>query len=261
MLEEVLSPIRQQAALSWVHVDDFVIIAEPHRICQLRDQLLQRLTTASFTINTHKSQLTPVSAIDYLGLRINLEKRFYTLDRKHIATFLKLTKMDLSKLSGRQQKSVRGFLSFVLSTTARQYAYLNAPLPHLTALIQGIQHLAGFRIQFRPPRKPPFVYVDATPFQLGILDTKSRQAMAIPLRGFQAQNELMALLVAIALYGQERRYITDVSASLCLQKRSKFAFIPKVILQSLNPRIFYVSTLHNLADPVSRGPPGVYFMR
>lgn len=222
--------------------------------------LLQRLTTAGFTINNQKSQLTPVTAIDYLGLRINFEKRYFTLDRKHITTFIKLANTDLTTLSGRQQRSVRGFLSFILSTTAHQYAFINAPLPHLTALLQGIQHLAGFQIQFRPPRKPPFVYVDATPSQLGILDMKTRQAMAIPHNGFQAHNELMALLLAISLYGQHRRYITDVSASLCLQKRSKFAFIPKVILQSLNPRNFYVSTSRNLADPVSRGPPGVYFM-
>lgn len=260
VLEEALAPIRQHAALSWVHVDDFVIIAAPHKICQLRDLLLDRLTTAGFTVNTTKSQLTPVYAIDYLGLRINLEKRYFTLDRKHLATFDKLSNMDLSNCTGRQQRSIRGFLSFVLSTTARQYAYINAPLPRLIALICGIQHLAGFKILFRPPRKPPFVYVDATTFQLGIYDTESRQAMAIPRQGHQAQNELMALLVAIALYGQKRRYITDVSASLSLQKRSRFAFVPKIILQSLNPRIFFVSTLYNLVDPVSRGSPGVYFL-
>lgn len=216
VLEEALAPIRDQAALSWVHVDDFVILAEPHKIEQLRDTLLDRLQTVGFTVNKNKSQLTPVHAIDYLGLRINLEKRFFTLDRKHLSTFDKISRMDFSRCTGRQERSIRGFLSFVLSSTARQYAFLNAPLARLVALLLGIQRLAGFKIRLRPPRKPPFVYVDATPSQIAVFDTKSGQAMAIPRQGHQAHNELMALLLAIAIYGQKRRYVTDASASLSL---------------------------------------------
>lgn len=238
----------------------FSVIAKPQDIEELRDTLISRLQTAGFTINMDKSQLQPASAIDYLGLRINLQRRYFTLDRKHLTTFRKLAATDLSQLSARMQRSVRGFLSFVLSSTVRQYAFINAPLPALVCLLQGVRDIAGFHVKFRPPRKPPYIYVDATPTQLDILDTHTRQAFAIPHSGYQAQNELLALILAVSLFGQRRGYITDVTASLCLQKRSFYAFIPKVIISSLNPRIFYVPTGANRADPVSRGPPGVFLV-
>ena len=93
--------IRDQAALSWVHVDDFLIVAAPHIIETLRDILISRLNTAGFTINYKKSQLQPVCALNYLGLRLNLEKRYFTLDWKHISTFKKLADTDLANLSVR----------------------------------------------------------------------------------------------------------------------------------------------------------------
>lgn len=258
ILEEILAPIRSQAVLSWVHVDDFLIIAQPQDIEQLRNTLMTRLQTAGFTINEEKSQLQPTTAIDYLGLRINMQRRYFALDKKHLNTFRKLVATDLSALSTRVQRSVRGFLSFVLSTTVRQYAFINAPLQDLVSLIKGIRDIAGFFVRFRPPRKPPYLYVDATPTQLGILDVSTRQAFAIPHKGHQAQNELLALILAVSLFGQTRRYITDVTASLYLQKRSFYAFIPKVVIASLNPRIFFVPTGANWADPISRDPPGVF---
>lgn len=55
VLQEILHPVQQAATLAWVHVDDFIVVAPPHEIENLRDTLLRRLDTAGFHINTNNN--------------------------------------------------------------------------------------------------------------------------------------------------------------------------------------------------------------
>ena len=77
VLEDVIRGPRKAAALSWVHVDDLLLVAEPHLIEGVTARVLEALSAAGFAVNTRKSQLAPVSHIAYLGLEISFIKRYF----------------------------------------------------------------------------------------------------------------------------------------------------------------------------------------
>lgn len=82
ILEEILQPVWKEAPLSWIHVDDILIAAPPHRITDLRQQLITSLRRAGFVINITKSQIRPSPKITYLGLDLDFNKRIYMPSQK-----------------------------------------------------------------------------------------------------------------------------------------------------------------------------------
>lgn len=118
--------------------------------------------------------------------------------------------------------------------------------------------MTQFTVQMQPPRKPPDLYIDATPWSIAIYDTLSQIAINLPSHQNQVHNELKALLLAVLTYGNTREYLTDCIASLCLQKRSTYAFAVKAMVASTNPRIRFVPSAKNLADKPSRDRYGIY---
>lgn len=260
VLQEILQPVQQQATLAWVHVDDFLVAAPPHKIEQLRDVLLRRLSIAGFHINTKKSQLTPTEEIEYLGLKIDFHRRGFAPSDEHVRTLLRLEQMKNQPFSRRQQASIRGFCVFLLSTAIRQYSLVNLPVQLLLRLMKALFRLTQFTVALQPLRKPPEVHVDATPWSIALYDTESHLAVNIPSQQHQAHNELKAPLLAVLLYGNTRQYVTDCIASLCLQKRSAYAFTIKSMVASVNPRIRFIPSARNLADRPSRGQFGAYYV-
>lgn len=145
VLEEVLATLCAEADISWVHVDDLMIVAPPQRIESLRDRLLQRLALAGFGVNQCKSQLTPVSRIEYLGLDIDLRKRYFQVAAAHLRTFALLFQLPIEKLRPKQQLSVRGFLTFIMAVAIRQYSPVKWPLISLMSFLRALYSITGFQ--------------------------------------------------------------------------------------------------------------------
>lgn len=255
---EITRPTAQLATLLWVHVDDIILIAPPHEITDLCQQLCTAITNAGFVINETKSQLTPTSRIRYLGIDIDMTKRCFRPTQAHLSALRLLYHQRHRRFTPQQQKTVQGYLAFLLSLTVRQYATLRLSIPLTLQLLWTTWHIQGLAIPLRPPRKPPPVYVDATPTSIAYYDPSTNTAECELRSGHQAHNELIALLWAHRRFGANRVYITDATANLCLQKRSAFAFGAKLALALTNAQVSFTPSKQNLADPYSRNRPGIY---
>lgn len=180
---------------------------------------------------------------------------------EHKRTLDKLLSTDQKRFSPRQSASIRGYLAFVLSATYRQYGFINRPIKFLLRLVHAARAAVGLRVSLRPARKPPDCFVDATPTSIAFYDPRTATAANVEREGYQAHNELLALLLAHSVYGEERRYVTDLRASLSLHKRSNFALYTKLFAAMHNLQVSYIASANNPADSWSRGPYGFFRQR
>lgn len=239
------------------HIDDIILIAPPHRIRKLLTELLQAIQAAGFIINTKKSQMEPVAEIDYLGIHINLHKRFFRPSETHLRALALLYRERFVRRTIAEIRTVKGFLAFLLSITLRQYALLRNREADTISLLYAIWKFNRLAIPLRPPRKPPPVHVDATPWSIAYYDPGTRTAECIISKNHQAHNELLALLWTFRRFANTHIYYTDAVPNLCLHKRSTFALAAKILL-ALNVQIQFIPGKKNLADKPSRSPPGIY---
>lgn len=161
VLNEVTRPVAKKATLLWTHVDDIIFLAPPHLISALLDELLRAIHDAGFIINLKKSQLQPSSAIDYLGIHIDLRWRCFRPSDTHLRALALLYRNRFARRSPAEVRTVKGFLAFLLSLTLRQYALLRQHEADTIRLLYAVWRFNRLVIPLRPPRKPPYVHVDA----------------------------------------------------------------------------------------------------
>lgn len=180
--------------MSWMsRINDIQVAAKPHLIHRLWATLIKRLRTADFQIDVRKSALNPSHSVNYLGLSIDFRRSFFKPIPDYIKTLARLLTLDTDKLSRRQSLSVYGFITFLFSIAARQYAALSWPFSQVLPLLKALFAVTAFRVLLRPPRTND--------------DPKTGFAYSQPLSGHQAHNELAALLAAFTLFRALRTLI------------------------------------------------------
>jgi hypothetical protein len=257
-LQELFAPLFTKMCVSWIHVDDLLLIAPLHTLLETLPALLALCHAVNLIVNVNKSQLEPTQKIDYLGLNIDLTKRTFQPALKHLRRVSELLDMT-EPLPEKLLPRVFGFLSFVLSITIRLYVPLRFPFVEAAAIFRWLIAKHLYVIPFAEPPAPP-CYVDATPSQVAIFDSVTNLVIALPAFHSQATNEMRALLLAVALFGKTREFVTDASAVLTLYKRSHQLFAARAIVAALNVRLHWTCSLCNPADPPSRDLPGTYRM-
>ena len=161
--------------MTWVHVDDILIVAPPHRIASATAKIVAAIQEAGFKINERKSQLKPVQRLDYVGLNLDFTRRTYAVSDVHVRNLLALKPLFETVQDDRTAAVLRGFATFILFNSVRQYAPLSFPLPVLFQVLWILAKRTRFKMPFLTPAAStaPAIYTDATPFTLAWRGTES----------------------------------------------------------------------------------------
>ena len=182
------------------------------------------------------------SKIDYLGLEINFPGQHFRPSAKHRETLLQMDPEVIDRAYGKPRARLQGYLAFFFAITVRLYGLLAHKPFVLLSLLRAIAQVTKWRTKFATLRKPATVHVDATPTRIAWYDTKTALAESVPRNSTQADNELMAMLLAIKRFGRSRSYATDNPSAMTLGKRSYRHLTRQAIASLTNVRIFYVCT-------------------
>lgn len=243
LLLEIFAPCRDRLQLSWLHVDDFLLVGRPKQLRQALTRLLVRLRASNFIVNKDTSILKPVKKLDYLGMTLDfIQQRFGPTKqhRKMSWTMLRATKVP-PRLHSKKDLHYRGFLAFTLSVSVSIFAILKMDWRHLRKYLYYNLTVAAL-VNFPWSRWSRTVFVDATPTALGILSHDF--AWHIPFRGSQMLNELLEFLITACMFPRAR-ILSDNYAALSLCKRDQKLIRWKLFVSSVNPHAPYVCSCCN----------------
>ena len=186
----------------------------PDRLRAIAPLVLSLLSDWNFVVNESKSQLSPVSVVNYLGLTLNFATRAYRPLSVHVKSFFQFaaTVSDSSPVKAK----FFGYAAFLLSSTIRIYPFF----PYSVVSLARLLHILWFRTRFImhrriPLPRPQVVASDATPTCIAFTTISTGFTFALPRLGFQTHNELYALLqailqVSISDFVTERLRVEDI---------------------------------------------------
>ena len=90
LVQEALAPLRSSVYVSWLHVDDLLFVDSPERLCAIASLVSALLAQWNFVGNTAKSQLTPCTVVNYLGLTLDFDSRSYKPLDAHVRAFFRI---------------------------------------------------------------------------------------------------------------------------------------------------------------------------
>ena len=262
LLQEALAPLRRAVFISWIHVDDLLIVDTPQRLAVIKPLLLSLLSSWNFVINAKKSQLQPSPLVEYLGLSLNFSTRVYAPLPCHIAAFFQFSRSVQSNSPPKLLERYFGHAAFLLSISIRLYPFFPSCPTSLTRLLAIVYKHTRFRMPMRVPQpRTVLVAADATPSAVAFINLRTGLTWAAPRVAFQTHNELYALLTAVLYFRRTATYLTDSAACLTLCKRSTYLLPLKIAVALISPQILWVPSASNPADFPSRsGRFGLYVL-
>lgn len=151
VLQEALAPLRRTVFLSWIHVDDLLVVDTPQRLSVIQPLLLSLLSSWNFSVNYKKSQLRPSPFVEYLGLSLNFCSREYAPSPCHIAAFFKLARSVHAGSPPKLLERFFGHAAFILSVSIRLYPFFPSCPASLTRLLAIVFKHTKFRMPMRVP--------------------------------------------------------------------------------------------------------------
>lgn len=262
---------------AWGHIDDFVIShKDPDQLRHTMKDVLRDLVLCGVRVNWKKTVAEPTRKLQVLGAIFDTVRNEATLseDRKALILHLFeiLHKADVLRLVTWQR--ILGHLAYVWPFIGAPW-FLLKPLyaaeddgrvPHdavRRAHLAWMENLKSISLRLVWDQ-PTVVYVDATPFQLGLVC--NNDYIAVPLHGTLPiyVSELLAIIYSMfyaLLHGIDQLHVySDNIGAIGTSRRLRGYFTPPLYmdilyrLKSIFCRftISYVNTLANPADYPSR---------
>lgn len=221
LLQEALAPLRSSVYVSWVHVDDLLFVDSPERLCVIASLVSALLAQWNFVVTTAKSQLTPCTVVNYLGLTLDFDSRSYKPLDAHVRAFFRIASSVSDSSPWARKEVYFGHAAFILASTLRLYPFFPYSVTRLTRFLHIVRAHTNFIMPMRvPPPRPSIVASDATPSCIAFTHVFTGFTFAAPRHAFQTHNELVALLHAVLYFRRSAVNFTDSTAVLSLCKSS-----------------------------------------
>lgn len=260
IITRVVQNFHPAPQLSWIHVDDILIIASPKWFRKYLLKFCQYLEQFNITINYTKSNLFPAKTVNYCGTLLNIPEQSIELTTEKIAKTMVYLMILLNGPRGKVRSRILGYLNYIMPIIKLPFGVTSLQDKSMVAVIIINLYL---RAKFQWERvclSGERIFVDATPSTIAVVTEEFTRTQELPHPMLIYWAEFLAVLAAAYLANPRTVIYCDNMVVVHNAKAHNFRIFNwyGIILHSLLEKkklvVRYVKSARNPADLPSRQP-------